>query len=106
MPVRKMRLEPRLAETVELQLQVNPGLGAEDGKNGLRCTPALGAGVAQSVKRPTSVQVMISWSMSLSPTSGSVLTARSLEPVSDSASPSLSDSPPLMLCLSLSLKNE
>ena len=36
--------------------------------------------VAQFIECPTSVQVMISWFMSLSPTSGSVLTARSLEP--------------------------
>ena len=48
-----------------------------------------GAGVAQSVKRLTLVQVMISWSVSSSPASGSVLTAQSLEPVSDSVSPSL-----------------
>ena len=37
-----------------------------------------GAWVAQSVKRPTSAQVMISRSVSSSPTSGSVLTAWSL----------------------------
>ncbi|KAF0878943.1 H1FOO protein, partial [Crocuta crocuta] len=43
----------------------------------------------------------ISWCMGSSPASGSVLTAQSLEPVSDSVSPSLSASPPLMLCLSL-----
>ena len=48
-----------------------------------------GAWVAQSVKRPTSAQVMISQLVSSSPTSGSVLTAQSLEPVSDSVSPSL-----------------
>ena len=48
-----------------------------------------GAWVAQSVKQPTSTQVMISWSVSSSPASGSVLTAQSLEPVSDSVSPSL-----------------
>ena len=42
-----------------------------------------------SVKRPTSAQVMISRSVSSSPASGSVLTAQSLEPVSDSVSPSL-----------------
>ena len=48
-----------------------------------------GAWVAQSVKQPTSAQVMISWSVSSGPASGSVLTARSLEPVSDSVSPSL-----------------
>ena len=36
--------------------------------------------------------------------SGSGLMARSLEPVSDSVSPSLSAPPPFMLCLSLSPK--
>ena len=49
-----------------------------------------GPWVAQSVKRPTSAQVMISHFMGSSPASGSVLTAQSLEPVSDSVSPSLS----------------
>ena len=49
-----------------------------------------GAWVAQSVKRPTSAQVTISRSVSSSPSSGSVLTAQSLEPASDSVSPSLS----------------
>ena len=39
-----------------------------------------GAWVAQSVKRLTSAQVMISGSMSSNPASGSVLTAQSLEP--------------------------
>ena len=48
-----------------------------------------GAWVAQSVKPPTLAQVMISQSVSSSPASGSVLTAQSLEPVSDSVSPSL-----------------
>ena len=56
-----------------------------------------GAWVAQSVKQPTVAQVMISWSVSSSSASGSVLTAQSLEPVSDSVSPSLSDPPPFML---------
>ncbi|KAF0881312.1 BEND2 protein, partial [Crocuta crocuta] len=56
-----------------------------------------GAWVAQSVKRPTSAQIMISRFVGLSPASGSVLTAQSLEPVSDSVSPSLSACPPLML---------
>ena len=46
-----------------------------------------GAWVAQSVKRLTSAQVMVSRFMGSSPTSGSVLTARSLEPASDSVSP-------------------
>ena len=63
-----------------------------------------GAWVAQSVKYPTLAQVMISQSVSSSPASGSVLTAQTLEPVSDSVSPSLSDPPPFMLCLSLSQK--
>ena len=49
--------------------------------------------MAQSVKRPTSAQVMISQSVSSSPASGSVLTAQNLEPVSDSVSPSLSALP-------------
>ena len=63
-----------------------------------------GTWVAQSVGRPTSAQVTISRSVSSSPASGSVLTAQSLEPVSDSVSPSLSAPPPFMLCLSLSQK--
>ncbi|XP_044899138.1 E3 ubiquitin-protein ligase LRSAM1 isoform X4 [Felis catus] len=48
-----------------------------------------GAWVAQSVQRLTSAQVMISRFVSSSPVSGSVLIARSLEPVSDSVAPSL-----------------
>ena len=62
--------------------------------------------VAQSVKRLTSTQVMISWFVSSSPSSCSMLTAQSLEPASDSVSPSLSAPPLLVLCLSLSLKNK
>ena len=65
-----------------------------------------GAWVAQLVERPTSAQVMVSRSVGSSPVMGSVLTVQSLEPASDSVSPSLSAPPPLMLCLSLSLKNE
>ena len=52
-----------------------------------------GTWMAQCVQHPTLAQVMISQFMSSSPTLGSVLTARSLEPVSDSVS--------LSLCLSL-----
>ena len=63
-----------------------------------------GAWVAQSVTRPTSAQVTISQSVSSIPASGSVPTAGSLEPALDSVSPSLSAPPPLVLCLSLSLK--
>ena len=59
-----------------------------------------GAWVAWSVKRRTSAQIISSQSVGSSPVSGSVLTAQSLEPVSDSVSPSLSAPPPFMLCLS------
>ena len=62
----------------------------------------MGAWVAQTVKRLTLAQVMISWFMSSSPMLGSVLTAQSLEPASDSVSPSLSALFLLTLCLSLS----
>ena len=55
--------------------------------------------MAQSVEHPTSTQVMILQFMSLSPASGSVLTAQSLEPASDSVSPSISAPPLLMLYL-------
>ena len=48
-----------------------------------------GTWVAQSVKHPTSAQVMISPFVGSSPTSGSVLTAWSLELAADSVSPSL-----------------
>ena len=65
-----------------------------------------GAWVAQSVKRPTSAQVMISRSVSSSPASGSVLTAQSLEPVSDSVSSSLWSSPVHALSLSVSKINK
>ena len=61
------------------------------------------AWVAQLVGHLILAQVMISHSMSSSPASSSVLTAWSLEP-SDSVSPSQSDPPPFMLCLSLSQK--
>ena len=48
-----------------------------------------GAWVAQSVNHPTSAQVMVSRFVSSSPASGSVLTAQSLDPASDSMSPFL-----------------
>ena len=59
----------------------------------------------QSVKCLTSAQVMISRFMGSSPVSGSLLSAWSLEPVSDPLSPSLSA--PLLLLLSqkINLKN-
>ena len=54
-----------------------------------------GAWVTQLVKGPASAQVMISRFVSSSPALGSVLTAQSLDPASDSESPSLS-APPLL----------
>ena len=71
-----------------------------------------GSWIAQWVRRPALAQVMILWSVHLSCVLGSVLTAQSLEPASDSVSPSLSVLPLLMLCLLsvlpllMSLKNE
>ena len=62
-----------------------------------------GAWVAQSVKRPTSAQVMISRFMGSSPASGSVLTAQSLDPASDSVPPSLSAPSSLRFYLSFCL---
>ena len=62
--------------------------------------------MAQSVERPTSARVMISQFMGLSPASGSVLTAYSLEPALSSVSPSLSAPPLLTLCLYLSKINK
>ena len=64
-----------------------------------------GAWVAQLVKHLTLAQVMISRFGSLSPASGSVLTAQSLEPALDSVSPSLSAPPLLALWPSLKNKN-
>ena len=63
-----------------------------------------GAWVAQSAEHLTWAQVMISQLVSSSPASGSVLAARSLEPASDSMSPSLSAPNPLVFCLCLSQK--
>ena len=62
--------------------------------------------MAQLVELPTSAQVVISQLMGSSPTSGSVLTAQSLEPASDSVSPSLCPSPIHALSLSLSKMNK
>ena len=52
--------------------------------------------MAQSVKHPSAAQVMISWFVSSNPRLGSVLTAQSLEPASDSVFPSL-PAPPLLV---------
>ena len=58
--------------------------------------------MAHSVERPTLAQVTMSQFVSWSPASGSVPTAQSLEPASDSVSPSPS-APPLACTLSVSL---
>ena len=63
-----------------------------------------GTWVAQLVKGPTSAQVTMSQFVGLSRKLGSVLTAQSLEPASDSVSPSLSAPPLFTLCLSLKNK--
>ena len=54
--------------------------------------------MAHSIKRPTLAEVTISQFLGSGPVSGSVLTGQSLEPASDSGSPSLSVPPPLRLC--------
>ena len=59
--------------------------------------------VAQLVKCPTLAQVRSSQFLSTSLALGSVLTTQSLEPASDSVSPSLSAPPLLALCLSVCL---
>ena len=69
----------------------------------LKSLDVRGASVAQSVKRLTSAQVVISQFVGSSPASGSGLTAQGLELASDSVSQSLSAPPRLILCLSLSL---
>ena len=61
--------------------------------------------MGQSVECLTSAQVMISQFVASSPASGSVLTAQSLEPASDSVSPPLSAPPLLMLSVSKINKN-
>ena len=66
----------------------------------------MGRLVAQSVERLTSARVTISWFMSSSPMSGSVLTAQGLYPASDSVCVSLSAPPLLTPCLSLSKINK
>ena len=67
-----------------------------------------GAWVVQLIKRLTSAQVMISWFVSSSPASDSVLTAWSLEPgawnLFQILCLPLSAAPWLMLCLSLKSK--
>ena len=59
--------------------------------------------MAQSVKHPTLAQVVISWFVSLSLVSGSVLIAQSLEAALDSVSSSVSAPPSHTISLSLFL---
>ena len=67
---------------------------------------AQGAWVAQSMKRLTSAQVMVSWLVGSSPAWSSVLAAQSLELASDSVFVSVSFSvPPPAHTLSLSVSN-
>ena len=68
------------------------GSGSQEGATS-KSQKKRGTWVAQSVKRPTSAQVMISQFVSSSPTWGSVVTAQSLELLR-------------ILCLPLSLKNK
>ena len=63
----------------------------------------MGIWVAQWVKCLPLAQVIISWFVSLSPSSGPVLIAQSLGPALDSVSLSFSAPPLLALCLFFSL---
>ena len=63
----------------------------------------MGAWVVQLGECPTLAQVMISQFLSSSPSSDSMLTAQSLQPVLNSVYPSLS-APPLLITLSLKNK--
>ena len=69
-----------------LTVQLTFEQSLSDQRSWLKTAVDWGAWLVQSVKRPTSAQVMISQSMTSSPASGSVLTTQSLEPVSDSVS--------------------
>ena len=83
------------------------GVRMEEKAEGQKSKGSQGTWVAQLVKRLTSAQVRISRFVGSSPTSGFVLTAQSLEPASDSMSPSFSAPPPAhALSLSLSKMNK
>ena len=73
-------------------------------RKSIRKLPLRDVWVAQLVRRPTSAQVMISQFVGSSPVSGSVLMAQSLEPASDSVSPSLFLSLPHSCSVSLCFK--
>ena len=72
----------------------------------VKCLTLAQVMISQLMSLSPMAQVMISWLMSLRPTSGSVLTAQSLELALDSVSPSLSALSPLTLCLCLSKINK
>ena len=72
----------------------------------LRIEKFRGTWKVQLVEDLTLAQVMISWFVGLGHASGSVLTDWSLEPASNSMSPSLSAPPPPSLMRLLSLKNK
>ena len=57
-------------------------MGGLAGQSSFKIVSVWGAWMAQSVKRLTSTQVMISRFVGSGPASGSVLTAQSLEPAS------------------------
>ena len=65
----------------------------------------MGAWMAQLVKHLSSAQVIILQFVDSSPMSGSVPTAQSLDPASDSVSPSLCSSSALALFLCLKNKH-
>ena len=87
--------------TLQILTMDDLSINIDDNRNGY----PRGTWMAQSVKRLTLAQVMISRLTSLSPALGSVLTARRLEPALDSVSTPLSTPPMLMLCLCLSIIN-
>ena len=82
------------------QLPISRGKSSRE--VGLKVSFSWGTWVAQSVKRPTSAQGLISRAVSSSPASGSVLTAQNPEPASDSVSPSFSVPLPVTRSVSLS----
>ena len=92
------------SKTIQFLNQINCKAGEGWEKLLIKRGNHWGTWVAQSVECPTSAQVTILRSVSSSPASGSGLMARSLEPASNSVSPSLSAPPPFMLYLSLSQK--
>ena len=96
-----MKAEGKIPGTTHTQLEVPE---TAEGDAGALQPPMVrrrsrGAWGAQPVEHVTSAQVMVSQLVSLSPASGSMLTAQSLEPASDSVSPSLS-APPCLCSVS------